>query len=92
MRPGKAPAAANGLVLGKDGNAEWVHLGASLRAGRGGAIHRVASFDKGRAIVCETRLVADPFPARCIRNYHVDGVLGTRFRSIWPAAIASNPG
>ena len=64
MCPGKAASAGSGSFLVKDGNAAWVHLGGSLRAGREGVIHGVASLDKGATIACKTRLVANPFPTR----------------------------
>jgi hypothetical protein len=74
MCPGKAPSAGNGHSLGKEGNAVWVHLVGSLRARREAVIHFVASLGKGATITCETRLVANPFPARCIRQYYPVGV------------------
>ena len=74
MRPGKALSAANGHSLSKDCNAAWAHLVGSLWAHREGVIHGVAPLGKGAAITCETRLVANPFPARCIRQYCPAGV------------------
>jgi len=49
--------------------------GSSLRAGRKGVARGVASLGKGWAIPGETRLALKPFAVRCIRDYHLDGVL-----------------
>ena len=38
-------------------------------------IHGVASLGNGTTITCEMRLVANPFPTRCIRQYNLGGVL-----------------
>jgi len=73
--PGKAPFAANGCSISKNGNAAWARLGSSLRASRKGVIHGVASLGNGTTITCEMRLVANPFPTRCIRQYNLGGVL-----------------
>ncbi len=76
MCPGKASSAVNGgSPIDKGDNAAWAHLGGSLRASRKGAIHRVASLGKGPTLPSKTRLVANPFLARCIHQYKLDGVL-----------------
>jgi hypothetical protein len=72
-RPGKAPSAANGPHQG--GNAAWAPVEGSQRAGRKGLARGVVSLGKGRAIPGETRLALNPFPTRCIRNSHRNGVL-----------------
>jgi len=82
--PGKAPPAANGPALGKGGNAAWVPVGGSLRAGRKEVARGVASLGKGWAIPGETRLALNPFAARCIRNHHLDGVHETRHSPVIP--------
>ena len=69
MCPGKAPSSTNGHSLSKDGNAVWAHLVGFLWTRREGVIHGVAPLGKGLAITCKTRLVANPFPTRCIRQY-----------------------
>jgi hypothetical protein len=35
----------------------------------------VASLAKGTAVAGEARLAFNPFAARCLRHYHLDGVL-----------------
>jgi len=74
MCPDKAPSAGNGGSIVKGGNAAWAHLRGSLRAaGRERVIHGVASLAKEPALPCKTRLAANPFPTRCIHQYHLVG-------------------
>ncbi|MCU7862164.1 MAG: hypothetical protein KZQ86_20585 [Candidatus Thiodiazotropha sp. (ex Lucinoma kastoroae)] len=51
-------------ALSKGRNAERVHWGGSLRAGRQGAIHCVMPLGKDRAIPGEACLVASPLQTR----------------------------
>lgn len=59
------------LRLGSNGQlAENIlHWGAAGK--EKGVARSVASLGKGRAIPGETHLALNPFPARCMRNYHL---------------------
>ncbi len=69
MCPGKAPSAANGRSLSKDGNAAWAHLVDSLWARREGVSHKARLAGNGRSLAKRRNAVDGPFPARCIRQY-----------------------
>jgi hypothetical protein len=73
--PSQGAACREWLVLFKGCNAGLGHLGGSLRASWEALARGVAPLGKDQAIACEARLAANHFPTRCIRNYHVEGVL-----------------
>ncbi len=63
-------------ALFKRYNAGFAHKLGSLWASHKGLIHVVATLGHRMTMTGEWRLVAKPFVTRCIRQYHLDRVLG----------------
>ena len=87
----KAQFAGNGCSIDKGCNAVLNVLGGSLRASREAAIRGVTPLGDGATIPREARLAASRFPARCIHQSYLDGVLVQRCLNIykhrWWAAL-----